>query len=170
MTSWPPDGTSDSPADVTSPDVAYRSRRRVWRRRRRVIGTLAFVAVVVVLFYVVARATGVGNSDDQAERSTTSSTASTTTTLPPAGPYRVLDGLNTRAGPGPAFPVVGTIEIGHTVMVLCVADGTIVNGPNGESTQWLKVQTASGEAYVTAAYVSVGADLTDPATIAPCVP
>jgi len=169
MTSWPPDGTSDSPADVTSPDVAYRSRRRVWRRRRRVLGTLAFVAAVGVLFYVVARATGVGD-DDEAERVTTSSTASTTTTLPPAGPYRVLDGLNTRAGPGPTFPIVGTIEIGHTVMVLCVADGTIVNGPNGESTQWLKVQTASGDAYVTAAYVSIGADLTDPATIAPCVP
>jgi len=82
----------------------------------------------------------------------------------------VLDGLNARSGPGASFPVVGVVEIGHTVFVLCVAEGDLVNGPGGQSTKWLRITTPFGPVYLTAAYVSVGADLTNPAKIAPCAP
>jgi uncharacterized protein YraI len=132
-----------------------------------VLGTLAFLVLVAALGFVVARAAGVGEDDGDAAASTTTA-APTTSTLPPAGPYRVLDGLNARAGPSSTAAVLGTIKIGETVMVLCVADGDLVNGPNGQSTRWLKVATPFGPVFVTAAYVAVGADLADSAKIAPC--
>ena len=179
MTSLPPDPTSPEAAEDPArpawdspppPTADQRTRKRKWRRRRRVLGTLAFLAVVGVLFYVVAQATGIGQDDGSALRDTTTTVAPTTTTLPPAGPYRVLDGLNARSGPGSTFPAVGVIEIGHLVTVRCVAEGALVNGPTGQSTKWLKVPTPFGDIWLTAAYVSVGADLANPAKIPPCAP
>jgi hypothetical protein len=140
-----------------------------------VIGTLAFVGVVVVLFVIVAMATGVGDGDDPSERERelaarrSTSTPSTTTTLPPAGPYRVNDGLNVRAGPGASFPVLGQIELGTMVTVLCATDGDQVAGTSGVTTKWLRIPLPFDlTGYVSAAYVGVGADLVNPAVIAPC--
>ena len=180
MTSLPPDPTSpeaaddlprpDGTPDLVARDATRRVRRRKWRRRRRVLGTLAFLAAVGALGYVVATAAGVGKGGDQAAGPTASSAATTTSSLPPAGPYRVIEGLNVRAGPGSTFQVVGTITIGQMVTVLCVAEGDLVNGPNGQTTKWLKILTPVVPVFVTAAYVSVGADLGNPAKIAPCAP
>jgi hypothetical protein len=152
-----------------SPDAVARARRRAWRRRRRLIGTLVFLVVVGGLGLVIARTAGVGKGGGQRAAATSTTRApSTTTTLPPAGPYRVLDGLNVRSGPGPGFPAVGTVRFGDQVMVICVADGPVVNGPNGQTTKWLKVTTPLGPVFVTAAFVAVGADLADPTKIAVC--
>lgn len=131
------------------------------------MGSLIFVAIVIALGVVVASA--VGGDDDEAKKAAgTGSTASTTTTLPPAGPYRVTDGVNVRAGPGAAFPVLGQIEVGNTVLVVCAIDGESVSGPGGATTKWLKIVVLGPDSYVTAAYVAVGADILNPAVIGPC--
>lgn len=157
----PDDG--DRWSEPTAPRA--RTQRQVWRRRRRVIGTLSFVAAVVILGIVIALT--LGGDDDEEAGSTATTAPSTTTTLPPAGPYRVTDGLNVRAGPGVAFPSVGTIEVGHTVQVLCVIDGDLVRGTSGITTKWLKI-VSDKAAFVTAAYVSTGADITNPGIIPVC--
>ena len=75
------------------------------------------------------------------------------TTLPPAaGPYKVTDGLDVRTGPGRTFPTVGTIELGREVMVACVIEGELVDGPNGPTTKWLRVTAANVSGYVTSQY------------------
>jgi hypothetical protein len=52
---------------------------------------------------------------------------------------------------------------------VCVADGDLVNGPNGQSTKWLAVLGPfGGTVFVTATYVAIGTDLNKPDKIAPC--
>lgn len=176
----PPDPPGGPPAEhggapagpvARSPEAEARHRRRLWRRRRRIIGLVVFVGVVVALGVIVANAVGGGDDNsDSAEQRTTTSAAVTTTTLPPAGPYKVTDGINVRAGPGSTFPVLGQIELGNTVTVVCVVDGESVNGPGGATTKWLRIGVLGPPSYVTAAYVATGADVTNPAVIGPCPP
>jgi uncharacterized protein YraI len=131
-----------------------------------VLGVIAFIAVVVALFVVVVASTA---SDDPprrvagAGRSTT-----TTTTLPPAGPYRVTDGVNIRAGPGSTYPALGLIETGNEVLVTCVIDGEQVSGPLGLTTKWVRIVTPYGPAYLTAQYVATGPDIGSPTIIPVC--
>jgi hypothetical protein len=161
-------------APLAAPSPVYRARvqRRKWRRRRRLLGTLAFLAVAAVLGYFLVSSLGgddespkqevaAGGKDD--ENSTT-----TTTAPPPAGPYKVTDGVNLRAGPGSSFASLGQIEVGNEVQVVCVTDGEAVPGPSGETTKWLRVVTFGPAAYITAQYVATGPDIQSPTIIPPC--
>jgi uncharacterized protein YraI len=133
-----------------------RTRRR---RRRRAIGTLLFIVVAVGIFAIAAFAL-TRNDDSSDEATTTTAAAATTTTAPPfAGSYKVTDGVNVRQGPGTTFPTAGTIETGHSVLVVCVAQGQPVNGPNGPDPQWLKITGIGPTGYVTSIYVATGDDL-----------
>jgi uncharacterized protein YgiM (DUF1202 family) len=139
-------------------------RRRRWRRA---IGVLAFAAVAVALGTLAFKElAGPGSGRDAASPVGTSTTI--VPTLPPAGPYKVTDGLNVRTGPGRTFPVVGTIELGKEVMVSCVIDGESVDGPNGPTTKWLRVTSANVTGYVTSQYVATGAAVSNPAVIPRC--
>jgi uncharacterized protein YraI len=94
-------------------------------------------------------------------------------TVPPAGPFKVTDGLNVRTGPGRTFPTVGTIDLGKEVLVSCVIEGETVDGPKGPTTKWLRVTTttATGSAmtgYVTSQYVATGVAIDNPAVIPHC--
>lgn len=129
-----------------------------------------FVGVVVALGVIVANAVGGGDDDSTSAAKSTSSSASTTTTLPLAGPYKVTDGINVRGGPGSTFPVLGQIETGNTVLVACAIDGESVAGPSGATTKWLRIFVIGPPSYVTAAYVAVGADLTNAGVIPTCPP
>jgi uncharacterized protein YraI len=126
-----------------------------------VSGILLFVVVALGIFAFAAFAlTGGDDSRDEATTTTATVAAVTTTTAPPyAGSYKVTDGVNVRQGPGTTFPTAGTIEVGHSVLVVCVAQGQPVNGPNGPDPQWLKITGIGPTGYVTSIYVATGDDL-----------
>jgi len=159
-----------APLAAPSPEHRARVRARKWRRRRRAIGTLAFLLVaagLVAALVVVFR----GDDDSDPEVASTrggGGEATTTTVVPLAGPYEVTDGLNIRAGPGSSFASFGNIETGYSVNVMCVTDGESVNGPLGASTKWLRIEFWGPPAYVTAQYVKTGPDLQSPTIIPPC--
>lgn len=166
-----------APLDAPSPAYRARVKRRRWRRRRRLLGLVAFLAVVAVLAFVVVNV--VGGDDDAPDREVASgdggdsqgTTGPTTTTgPPPAGPYEVTDGLNIRAGPGSSFSMLGQIEVGNEVQIVCVADGEVVAGPLGSTNKWLRIVFWGPPAYVTAQYVATGPDIASPTIIPPCPP
>jgi len=160
-----------APADPNrSLEAQVRLRRRAWRRRRRWIGTLAFLAVVAVLAVVVAATLGGdgGSGGSAGGIHAARSASSTTSTLPPAGPYRVNGGLNVRSGPGAAYPVIGTLELGAMVKIACVADGDQVTGTSGTTNKWLRLWLIGPTSYVSAAYVGVGNDVANPQVIPVC--
>jgi uncharacterized protein YraI len=116
--------------------------------------------VVALGIYAFAAFALAGGGDSSDEAATTTTAAATTTTAPPfAGSYKVTDGVNVRQGPGTTFPTAGTIEIGKSVLVVCVAQGEPVNGPNGPDPQWLKITGIGPTGYVTSIYVATGDDL-----------
>jgi hypothetical protein len=133
-----------------------RTRRR---RRRRLIGTLLFIVVAVAIVTFAAFAL-TGGDDASDEATTTTAGAATTTTAPPfAGSYKVTTGVNVRQGPGTTFATSGAIETGHSVLVVCVAQGQPVAGPNGPDPQWLKITGIGPTGYITSIYVATGDDL-----------
>ena len=79
----------------------------------------------------------------------------------PTGIARVL---SARA----SFPVLSTMELGTMVQVLCSTDGDQVSGTSGTTAKWLRIVVNGPPAYVSAAYVGVGADLTNPKVIPAC--
>jgi Bacterial SH3 domain len=145
--------------------AAQHRRRR--RRRRRAFGVLVFVAVAVGVFAAAYFSlVGTDSSKDTAGRRPP---LSTTTTAPrPAGPYRVVTGVNVREGPATTYPSVGTVETGHVVFVACVIDGEPVEGPIGPSTKWVRLAGFGPQGYVTAQYVNMGSDLDIPGKIPVC--
>ena len=137
------------------------------------LGVLVFLAVVIGLGVVVVMATtDSGDSDNTVAgdggTGAAGSTTTTTTLPPPAGPFKVTDGVNVRAGPGTTFPILGQIELGNEVLVVCAIDGEAVPGPSGVSPKWLRVQTPAISGYVTAQYVDTGLALLSPAIIGVC--
>jgi uncharacterized protein YgiM (DUF1202 family) len=143
--------------------TARRARRRRWRRA---LGVLAFsVAAVAIATFAFQQIAGPGSRHESAGSSPPTTVV---TTLPPAGPYKVTDGLNVRTGPGRSFPAVGTIDLGKEVMVACVIDGEMVDGPSGPTNKWLLVTSANVAGYVTSQYVATGAAVNDPAVIPRC--
>ena len=96
-----------------------------------------------------------------------------TTTLPPLPapkPFKITagTGVNVRVGPGTTYKVVGTVETGVEVLVVCEVDGEAVDGPIGATTKWLRITYNDLTGYVTAQFVSTGAALNDPTAIGPC--
>jgi uncharacterized protein YraI len=132
-----------------------------------VFGVLLFLAVVVGLGVFIATST---SSDSPKEVAGASSTLPmTTTTMAPAGPFKVITGVNLRTGPGPNFPVVGLIETGFTVTAICVVpDGPSYSGPAGPSTSWLRVTSIVPSAWVASPYVATGGAIDDPKVIPVC--
>jgi uncharacterized protein YgiM (DUF1202 family) len=95
----------------------------------------------------------------------------TTTTefaIPVFRSYKVTDGVNIRSGPATTFPVLGTVEIGFEVQVVCVTTGESVNGPLGPNNKWLRVMYKELNGYITSQYVSVGTAINDPTVIGTC--
>ena len=93
----------------------------------------------------------------------------TTPPIPPAGPFKVTGGVNVRSGPGTNYPSIATIELGKEVLVVCVIDGEIVNGPNGPTPKWVRVTAGAVSGYVTSQYVAIGAVINNPLVIPVCV-
>jgi uncharacterized protein YraI len=143
-----------------------RQRRARWHRRRRVIGFLVFTLVAAAVLFVAWRSVA---SDDEPTAQVASSTIATTTPpIPPAGPYKVTDGVNVRTGPSTSYPSVGTIEPGKEVMVTCVASGETINGPRGPVSTWVRVTAPGITGFVASQYVATGNAINDPHVIPPC--
>ncbi len=106
-----------------------------------------------------------GDEGSSGSSTTTTNAAGggTTTTAAPAfaGAYPVTTGVNVRQGAGTTFPTTGTIEQGHSVLVVCVAQGMPVDGPTGPDPQWLKVTGIGPVGYISAVYVTTGDDLSN---------
>ncbi len=90
--------------------------------------------------------------------------------LPPPKPFKITagTGVDVRVGPGTTYKVVGTVETGIEVLVVCEVDGEAVDGPIGATTKWLRITYNDLTGYVTAQFVSTGAALNDPTAIGPC--
>ena len=98
-------------------------------------------------------------------------TTSTTTTVPPLPaprPYKVTDGVNVRSGPGTSYAILGTVETGYEVIVICSIDGEVVDGPLGPTNKWLRIELDAMKGYVTSEYVATGGAINDPAVIGTC--
>ena len=76
--------------------------------------------------------------------------------------------MNVRSGPGTTYPVLGTVETGFEVLVVCVIDGENVPGPVGASNKWLRVMYNELSGYVTSLYVATGTAINDPSVIGVC--
>lgn len=62
--------------------------------------------------------------------------------------------VNVRAGAGTSFAVVGTVDDGESVRIVCQRRGSTVSGPYGRTDLWDKI----GTGYVSDAYVYTGSD------------
>lgn len=114
---------------------------------------LVAVGVFATAYFAVAG--GDGSSDE----ATPTTRATTTTAARPSGPYRVNTDVNVRVDPATSAKLVGTLEPGDVVFVLCVTEGQAVSGPAGANTQWLRTTGFGPVGYVTSRYVEVGDDL-----------
>jgi hypothetical protein len=158
-----------APIAIPTPVARARVRARRWRRRRRLIGVFAFVVVIVGLAGLIYSLTASDDSSPPSSARDASSSTTTTVGRLPAGPYKVTTGINMRAGPGASTAIVGVIELGNEVIVLCKVDGESYNGPTGPSTVWLHIGSPA-DAYVAAPFVATGGDLTNVEVIPVCKP
>jgi uncharacterized protein YgiM (DUF1202 family) len=148
--------------------AAVRAHRR---RVRRALGVLAFIVVAIVILAIAVMAvTGDGSSSGHANDVTPRAVTTVAAPRPdhPAGPYKVTDGVNVRAGPGTNYARVGTIEMGKDVLVNCVIEGQVVSSPNGSTSQWLQVTSGTMRGYVASQYVAIGAAITDRSVVPVC--
>jgi hypothetical protein len=156
-------------------------RRTKSVRRRRAAFWVLFT--ILVLGGVGAGAVLLGSNDSGTSSNVNGSTnggsssqdgngsATTTTvagTLPAFHSFKVTDGVNVRSGPGTTYPVLGTVETGFEVLVVCVIDGENVPGPVGASNKWLRVMYNELNGYVTSLYVATGTAINDPSVIGVC--
>ena len=80
----------------------------------------------------------------------------------------MTDGVNVRSGPGTSYSILGTVETGYEVIVVCVIDGEVVDGPLGPTNKWLRIQLNAITGYVTCEYVATAGAINDPAVIGIC--
>jgi uncharacterized protein YgiM (DUF1202 family) len=161
------DGVADDvappPAHEAAPEPAPRNPRQVRarrRRRRRQLGTLLFVLVAAGVFAAAYFAISGGDDDATDDRATASSGVTTTVVPPFIATYKATTGLNVRQSPATTAPVVGVVEQGRDVTAVCVVQGEVVTTASGANPQWLKIAGGWPVGYVSAAYVTAGADLT----------
>lgn len=139
-------------------------------------GRISEYLVILLTFAVLGGALAWAfTSRDDAEP--TASTATSTTvdpltpaTLPPPKDYKVSDGVNIRGAPTTTAPVVGQVETGKSVTVVCRTEGQSVTSSAGSTNQWLRVTIGETPGYVSALYVDTGNDIDDPALIGICGP
>ena len=102
------------------------------------------------------------------DESAPSSTTTTTSPLPAPRPFKVTDGVNVRSGPGTNFAVLGTVETGYEVLVICAIEGDTIDGPAGPTSKWLRVEVNTLKGYITNEYLAIGPAVNDPAVIGTC--
>jgi hypothetical protein len=95
--------------------------------------------------------------------------------LPPPKPFKITagTGVNVRDGPGTTYKIIGTVQTGVEVLVVCVIDGEAVDGPIGPTTKWARItfNTEGGDTltgYASAQFVSLGAALNDTTVVGLC--
>jgi uncharacterized protein YgiM (DUF1202 family) len=122
---------------------------------------IVILLVIIVLGGALAWALTRPNDKKSAARSTTSTTAdpSVPPTLPPPKSYKVNDGVNVRGGPTTGAPIVGQVETGKALLVVCRIEGQSVTSPAGSSSTWLRVTVGPTTGYVSALYVETGDDI-----------
>jgi uncharacterized protein YraI len=142
------------------------------RRLRRRIGVLIFLVVAGgVTVLAVNALSGSDHTSKKSSAARTSTTVAPTTTAaprPPAGPFRISDGVNVRTGPGTNYPSLGTLELGTQVLVVCQIDGQTIDGPSGPTNKWVRITGQKINGYVTNQYVATGPAINDPNTIPVC--
>jgi hypothetical protein len=162
----------DDASDLAPP------RRPSRRKRRGIAFAVALLVIILIGLGAGAALFGVDSDDitgnksgDVAAPGDESEASSTTTTVDPLSgwrPYKVTDGVNVRSGPGRTFAVLGTIETGFDVLVICQIDGESVTGPLGPTTKWVRIAFNGAKGYITSAYVATGPAINDPTIIGIC--
>lgn len=162
----------DDASDLSAP-----APRRPRRSHHGVAFSVLFLVVVAIGLGAGAALFGVdagdltGDNSDVSAPGDGSGAASTTTTvapLPAPRPYKVTDGVNVRSGPGTEYAILGTVETGYDVVVVCAIDGQLIDGPLGPTSKWLRIQLNAMTGYVTSEYVATGSAINDPAVIGTC--
>ena len=153
--------------------LVRKRRSASWRSEDgRVAEYLVILLVIVVLGGALAWA--LTRTDD--EKSDATSTTSTTVdpsvppTLPPPKEYKVNDGVNVRGAPTTTAAIIGRVETGKAVLVMCRTEGQSVTSSEGSSNLWLRVVVALQQGYVSALYVETGDDIDDTTAIGICGP
>ena len=161
--------------DVETSDLSPPAPRRPRRKHHGLAFAVLFLIIVLIGLGAGAALFGVDAEDITGDKSgdvsTAGETTSTTTTIPPLPvprPYKVTDGVNVRSGPGTSYSILGTVETGYEVSVVCVIDGEVIDGPLGPTNKWLRIQLNAITGYVTAEYVATGGAIGDPAVIGIC--
>jgi uncharacterized protein YgiM (DUF1202 family) len=133
---------------------------------------IVILLVVIVLGGALVWASTRPNDATSDATSTTSTTAdpSIPPTLPPPRSYKVNDGVNVRGGPTTGSPIVGQVETGKAVLVVCRTEGQSVTAPSGSSNLWLRVTIGPSTGYVSALYVETGDDIDNTSVIGLCGP
>jgi len=162
--------------DVDASDLSPPAPRRPRRSHHGLAFALLFLVVVLIglgagaaLFGVDADdITGDSSGDVSAAGDATDITTTTVPALPAPRPYKVTDGVNVRSGPATSYSIVGTVETGYEVSVVCAIDGEVIDGPLGPTNKWLRIQLNALTGYVTSEYVDTGGAINDPAIIGTC--
>jgi hypothetical protein len=163
---------------VDASDLSPPAPRRPRRSHHGIAFAVLFVIIVLIGLGAGAALFGVDsgditgdNSGDVSAPGDVGDVTSTTTTvpaLPAPRPYKVTDGVNVRSGPGTNYSILGTVETGYEVVVVCAIDGEAVDGPIGPTNKWLRIQLNALSGYVTGEYVATGPAINDPAQIGTC--
>jgi len=162
--------------DVDASDLSPPVPRRPRRSHHGVAFAVLFLVIVLIGLGAGAALFGVdsdditGDSSDDVSAAGEGSTSTTTTVpaLPAPHPYKVTDGVNVRSGPGTSYAILGTVETGYDVTVVCSIDGELVDGPFGPTNKWLRIELDAMQGYVTSEYVATGGAINDPAVIGTC--
>jgi uncharacterized protein YgiM (DUF1202 family) len=134
---------------------------------------LVILLVIVALGGAFAYAYSRRDDKKSAESTvaTTAVSSASPPTLPPPKAYRVTEGVNVRGAPTTASAIVGQIETGKPVTVVCRIEGQSVTAPLGSSNLWLRIALFGGSTgYVSALYVETGGDIDDRNVIGICGP
>jgi len=156
---------------VGTNSLVHIRRSASWRSEDgRVAEYVVILLVIVVLGGALAWAATRPDdkTSDAASTTTTTDDPSVPATLPPPKSYKVNDGVNVRGGPTTGAPIVGQVESGKTVLVVCRIEGQSVTAPEGSTNQWLRVTIGATTGYVSAIYVETGDDIDDTNVIGLC--
>jgi uncharacterized protein YgiM (DUF1202 family) len=152
--------------------LVRKRRSASWRSEDgRVAEYLVILLVIVVLGGALAWAfTRKDETSDATSTTTTTVDPSVPPTLPPPKAYKVNDGVNMRGAPTTSAPIVGRVQTGKEVLVMCRTEGQSVTSSEGSSNLWLRVVVALQQGYVSALYVETGDDIDDTTVIGICGP
>jgi uncharacterized protein YgiM (DUF1202 family) len=143
--------------------------------RRSEAGRVTEYLVILLTIAVLGGALAWALSRPDDERADTTTTSTTVdplapVTLPPPKFYKVNDGVNLRGAATTSSAIVGRVETGKEVLVVCRTEGQSVTSSEGSSNQWLRVVVALRQGYVSALYVETGDDIDDTTVIGICGP